>query len=138
MKLFNLLFVLLFTFSIANSKAPKNVNCNIIYDVVQVQPNYKKGAIDLYQYVNKEVVPLIVNCYLYKSSNLRTSFVIHFVVEADGKISDVIMPDDIIEKKCMQDVRTKILSMEGWTAGQLNDDYVCSRFKLPINLDNLK
>lgn len=109
-----------------------NNGCDTVYDLVETLPQYP-GEIDgLMNYLNDELVPVISNC-IERDSILTSSLRIILSVNTEGSVFAVDLTRVNATDECKRELREKILTMRGWTAGQKDGKPVCSQFHWPIS-----
>jgi len=90
--------------------------------------NEFKGLPD---YLTNELVPVIAEC-INRDEELITSLYIILTIDCNGKVIDATFPKHNLTSLCKDDLKQKLLTMDGWTAGQQNGFPVCSKFSWPI------
>jgi len=106
--------------------------CDTIYDFVDKMPQYDKDINGLMDYLNKELVPIISNC-MKRDGDLIASLHIVLTIDKNGKVIDATFPRPNLTDQCKSDLKKKLLTMTGWTAGQLKGENVCTHFYWPIS-----
>jgi hypothetical protein len=123
-KIFSLLFFLTTRLTIGQT-----TTCETIHKVVGTNPTYTKGTNDLFNYFNKELAPIV---YSSQNKELTTKLVIALTINADGKVIDAVFSKNYLTAECTTKLRTKLLTMTGWTSGRLNGKNVCSTYSWMI------
>ena len=119
-----MMLVLLFSFMTSTAQTKKN---NMVYDVVEVMPQYPGGQIAMLKYLMKNIK--------YPEQAMKKGIqgrvAVSFIVEKDGSISDVkpiLSVHPLLNKEAVRVVE----SMPKWTPGKHNGKPVRVRFNLPV------
>ncbi len=129
-KLFTLL---LFTAAVSMAYAQQpasnnNTDDDVIFSVVENEPEYPGGEKALYNYIIKNVK--------YPKSTLdkgiEGTVIVEFVVEKNGKISNVKAVKSVSPELDAEAIRV-ISKMPKWKPGVLRGEKVSTRWRLPIN-----
>ena len=105
--------------------------CSTVYDMVEKMPTYDNGANGLINYLNRDLLPIVGDCM--KRDGLIASLHIVLTIDEEGKVIDATFPRQDLTDQCKNDLRNKLLTMTGWTAGQLDGRNVCTHFHWPIS-----
>ena len=119
-----MMLVLLFSFMTSTAQTKKN---NMVYDVVEVMPQFPGGQIAMLQYLMKNIK--------YPEQAMKEGIqgrvTVRFIVEKDGSISDVkpvLSVHPLLNKEAVRVVE----SMPKWSPGKHNGKPVRVRFNLPV------
>lgn len=104
-------------------------NCDTIYNIVETMPGYDKG---LARYLMNDLIPVIGEC-IKRDSHIIASLYIALTIDTKGKVIDVDFLKPNLTRLCKAELREKLLTMNGWTPGQVNGQPVCSKFHWPIS-----
>lgn len=118
------MLVLLFSFMTSTAQTKKN---DIVFDVVEVMPQFPGGQIAMLQYLMKNIK------YPEQAvkEGIQGRVTVRFIVEKDGSISDVkpvLSVHPLLNKEAVRVVK----SMPKWTPGKQNGKPVRVRFNLPV------
>ena len=122
-----LLFLVLFLL-LSNPVSGQNSVCDSIYNLVDTQPQYKNGSMDLLKYVSRELVP-IINTYEELESMGKIRLVL--IIDKNGKVVDAHIKNNF-SQICKDTLINKILNMEGWLPAQYNNIKVCAEYVLAM------
>lgn len=119
-----MMLVLLFSFTTSTAQTKKN---NMVFDVVEVMPQFPGGQIAMLQYLMKNIK------YPEQAvkEGIQGRVTVRFIVEKDGSISDVkpvLSVHPLLNKEAVRVVE----SMPKWTPGKQNGKPVRVRFNLPV------
>ena len=109
----------------------KVVVCTI-YQKVDIDPKYYTGMVGLMEYFGKEVSPIISDC-MKQDKELVSKFIIRLVIDNKGTVIDATIQDDELTVDCKAQLRSKLLTMSGWTPGQMKTKTVCSYYNWIIS-----
>ena len=119
-----MMLVLLFSFMTSTAQTKKN---DMVFDVVEVMPQYPGGQIAMLQYLMKNIK--------YPEQAMKEGIqgrvTVRFIVEKDGSISDVkpvLSVHPLLNKEAVRVVK----SMPKWSPGKHNGKPVRVRFNLPV------
>ena len=119
-----MMLVLLFSFMTSTAQTKKN---NMVYDVVEVMPQYPGGQIAMLKYIMENIK--------YPEQAMKEGIqgrvTVRFIVEKDGSISDVkpvLSVHPLLNKEAVRVVK----SMPKWSPGKHNGKPVRVRFNLPV------
>lgn len=119
-----MMLVLLFSFMTSTAQTKKN---DMVFDVVEVMPQYPGGQIAMLQYLMKNIK--------YPEQAMKEGIqgrvAVSFIVEKDGSISDVkpvLSVHPLLNKEAVRVVK----SMPKWSPGKHNGKPVRVRFNLPV------
>jgi len=107
-------------------------DCDTVYNYSQVMPKYDKDIKGLSDYLIRELVPIIRDC-IKRDTEIIASLYIILSIDSSGKVIDATFPKDNLTLRCKDDLRAKLLTMTGWTAGQQDGQDVCCKFNWPIS-----
>lgn len=98
-----------------------------VYQVVEQMPEFPGGQAALMDYLKKNLrYPEIA-----RESEVQGRVIVRFVVNEDGKISDVVILRDI-GAGCSQEAKRVVSSMPKWAPGRQNGKVVKTYFTLPV------
>ena len=117
---------------IALNSYSQNIDCDSIYTYVETTPKYKNDLKDGSDLFVKEIIPIISDC-VERNKEIISRLNIELTIDKNGKVIDVIFSKSKMTKNCEDDLREKILKMEGWTAGTFNNEAICCKVKIPIS-----
>ena len=119
-----MMLVLFFSFTTSTAQTKKN---DMVFDVVEVMPQFPGGQIAMLQYLMKNIK--------YPEQAMKEGIqgrvTVRFIVEKDGSISDVkpvLSVHPLLNKEAVRVVE----SMPKWTPGKQNGKPVRVRFNLPV------
>jgi tonB family C-terminal domain len=119
-----MMLVLFFSFTTSTAQTKKN---DMVFDVVEVMPQFPGGQIAMLQYLMKNIK--------YPEQAMKEGIqgrvAVRFIVEKDGSISDVkpvLSVHPLLNKEAVRVVE----SMPKWTPGKQNGKPVRVRFNLPV------
>ena len=119
-----MMLVLLFSFMTSTAQTKKN---NMVYDVVEVMPQYPGGQIAMLKYIMENIkYPKQI-----MEEGIQGRVTVRFIVEKDGSISDVkpiLSVHPLLDKEAVRVVK----SMPKWSPGKHNGKPVRVRFNLPV------
>lgn len=95
-------------------------------------PKYDKDIKGLSDYLMKELVPIIGDC-MKRDTDMIASLYIILTIDSNGKVIDATFPKDNLTSLCKDDLKKKLLTMSGWTAGQKDGRPACCKFSWPIS-----
>ncbi len=103
------------------------VQSDPIYHVVEQMAEFPGGQAALMDYLKKNLrYPEIA-----RESEVQGRVIVRFVVNEDGKISDVVILRDI-GSGCGQEAKRVVSSMPKWAPGRQNGKAVKTYFTLPV------
>ena len=119
-----MMLVLFFSFTTSTAQTKKN---DMVFDVVEVMPQFPGGQIAMLQYLMKNIK------YPEQAvkEGIQGRVTVRFIVEKDGSISDVkpvLSVHPLLNKEAVRVVE----SMPKWTPGKQNGKPVRVRFNLPV------
>ena len=119
-----MMLVLFFSFTTSTAQTKKN---DMVFDVVEVMPQFPGGQIAMLQYLMKNIK------YPEQAvkEGIQGRVTVRFIVEKDGSISDVkpvLSVHPLLNKEAVRVVK----SMPKWTPGKQNGKPVRVRFNLPV------
>ena len=116
--------VLLFSFMTSTAQTKKN---NMVYDVVEVMPQYPGGQIAMLKYIMENIK--------YPKQAMKEGIqgrvTVSFIVEKDGRVSNVRLLRSVQSALDKEAIRV-VKSMPKWTPGKQNGKPVRVRFNLPV------
>lgn len=119
-----MMLVLLFSFMTSTAQTKKN---NMVYDVVEVMPQYPGGQIAMLKYIMENIkYPKQI-----MEEGIQGRVTVSFIVEKDGRVSNVRLLRSVqpaLDKEAIRVVK----SMPKWTPGKHNGKPVRVRFNLPV------
>ena len=119
-----MMLVLLFSFMTSTAQTKKN---NMVYDVVEVMPQYPGGQIAMLKYIMENIkYPKQI-----MEEGIQGRVTVSFIVEKDGRVSNVRLlrsVQPLLDKEAVRVVK----SMPKWTPGKQNGKPVRVRFNLPV------
>ena len=119
-----MMLVLLFSFMTSTAQTKKN---NMVYDVVEVMPQYPGGQIAMLKYIMENIkYPKQI-----MEEGIQGRVTVSFIVEKDGRVSNVRLLRSVqpaLDKEAIRVVK----SMPKWTPGKQNGKPVRVRFNLPV------
>jgi hypothetical protein len=127
------LLTILFFLTILTSWGQTTHSCETIYDFPQTLPQYTNNTTKgLMAYLSKKLVPILSGC-IKQDREVVTSMHIKLTIDKAGKVIAVDFPRLQASEYCKEKLRNEILTMTGWTAGQMDGKNVCSKFYWPIS-----
>ena len=124
-----LTFILLLT--VTKSYGQTN-GCDTIYNNPETMAQYKNDFKGLSDYLTNELVPIIADC-IKRDTEIIASLHIILTIDSNGKVVDATFPKHNLTLLCKDELKKKLLTMNGWTAGQNDGRPVCSKFIWPIS-----
>ena len=119
-----MMFVLLFSFMTSTAQTKKN---NMVYDVVEVMPQYPGGQIAMLKYIMENIkYPKQI-----MEEGIQGRVTVSFIVEKDGRVSNVRLLRSVQPSLDKEAIRV-VKSMPKWTPGKHNGKPVRVRFNLPV------
>lgn len=119
-----MMLVLLFSFMTSTAQTKKN---NMVYDVVEVMPQYPGGQIAMLKYIMKNIkYPKQI-----MEEGIQGRVTVSFIVEKDGRVSNVRLLRSVQPSLDKEAIRV-VKSMPKWTPGKQNGKPVRVRFNLPV------
>ena len=119
-----MMLVLLFSFMTSTAQTKKN---NMVYDVVEVMPQFPGGQTAMLQYMMKNIK--------YPKQAMKEGIqgrvTVSFIVEKDGRVSNVRLlrsVQPLLDKEAIRVVK----SMPKWSPGKQKGKPVRVRFNLPV------
>ena len=119
-----MMLVLLFSFMTSTAQTKKN---NMVFDVVEVMPQYPGGQTAMLQYMMKNIK--------YPKQAMKEGIqgrvTVSFIVEKDGRVSNVRLlrsVQPLLDKEAIRVVK----SMPKWSPGKQKGKPVRVRFNLPV------
>lgn len=106
--------------------------CDSIYSISDVPPKYYKNEQGLMHYVRNELIPIIGLC-VRREGDLIYSLFINLTIDCNGNVIDATFSKANLTIKCKEEVKAKLLTMTGWTAGQQGGKNVCCKYFIPIS-----
>ncbi len=102
-------------------------SCDTVYTTVDVQPSYAAGVAALMEYSGKRLTP-IISKYHHMDSELTAKLTMTLTIDIYGKVVDAVLSNHKLPRDCENEIRKQLLTMNGWTAGSVNGQKVCSKF----------
>ncbi|MBK7880564.1 MAG: hypothetical protein IPJ83_08415 [Saprospiraceae bacterium] len=127
LKILTVVFLLTVTKSFGQSNG-----CDTVYSYVEVMPKYDKDIKGLSDYLMKELVPIIGDC-IKRDTEIIASLIIILTIDSNGKVIGATFPKHNLTSFCKDELKKKLLTMNGWTAGQKDGLPVCCEFNWPIS-----
>lgn len=119
-----MMLVLLFSFMTSTAQTKKN---NMVYDVVEVMPQYPGGQIAMLKYLMENIkYPKQI-----MEEGIQGRVTVSFIVEKDGRVSNVRLLRSVQSALDKEAIRV-VKSMPKWTPGKHNGKPVRVRFNLPV------
>lgn len=119
-----MMFVLLFSFMTSTAQTKKN---NMVYDVVEVMPQYPGGQIAMLKYIMENIK--------YPEQAMKEGIqgrvTVSFIVEKDGRVSNVRLLRSVQSSLDKEAVRV-VKSMPKWSPGKQKGKPVRVRFNIPV------
>lgn len=119
-----MMLVLLFSFMTSTAQTKKN---NMVFDVVEVMPQYPGGQTAMLQYMMKNIK--------YPKQAMKEGIqgrvTVSFIVEKDGRVTNVRLLRSVQSALDKEAIRV-VKSMPKWTPGKHNGKPVRVRFNLPV------
>lgn len=120
------LFIMLNVFCFAQ----KNT-CEKIYDTPDTLAQYKSGKKDMHAYFQDKIMPILGDCIKQKLDVVH-SMTIKLTIDAIGKVNavEILKPD--LSEYCKTKLIAEFKQMQGWKAGIVGPEKVCSVFIYPV------
>ena len=119
-----MILVLLFSFTTSTAQTKKN---NMVYDVVEVMPQYPGGQIAMLKYIMENIkYPKQI-----MEEGIQGRVTVSFIVEKDGRVSNVRLLRSVQPSLDKEAIRV-VKSMPKWTPGKQNGKPVRVQFNLPV------
>jgi hypothetical protein len=106
--------------------------CDTVYNNPETMPLYKNDVKGLSDYLTNELFPIIADC-IKRDTDIIASLYIILTIDSTGKVIDASFPKRNLTSYCKDDLKKKLLTMNGWTAGRKDERTVCSRFNWQIS-----
>ena len=125
--------LLLFTAAVSMAYAQQPVSNNntdddVIFSVVENEPEYPGGEEAMYKFLSDNLVyPKAA-----REKGIQGKVIVEFVVEKNGKISNVKAVKSISPELDAEAIRV-VSKMQKWKPGVQRGEKVRSRWRLPIN-----
>ena len=119
-----MMLVLLFSFMTSTAQTKKN---NMVYDVVEVMPQYPGGQIAMLKYIMENIkYPKQI-----MEEGIQGRVTVSFIVEKDGRVSNVRLLRSVQPSLDKEAIRV-VKSMPKWSPGKQKGKPVRVRFNLPV------
>jgi hypothetical protein len=105
--------------------ASQTDSCAVVHRSVDDQPVYGSGMQALMEYFQKALMPVVSRD---ENKEQTTKMMIVLTIDANGRVTDVVLSRHMLCKKSEEELREKILSMPRWSPGRLNGKNVCCRY----------
>lgn len=105
--------------------------CDTIYDFVDTMPQYGKGEAALMKYIRNEFIPVVSDC-MKRDGELIASLRIVLIIDQNGNVVDATFPKNNTTSACKEEMKKKLETMAGWSAGRLNGKKICCYVTIPI------
>lgn len=108
--------------------------CRNICDAPDEYPSFKKGKLELIEYVKVNLAPIIK--YYHKNDSIfkkYQSFAI--VVDENGTACDLDFFEMEYSEGCQASIRKLFLGKNAWIAGSKNDETVIARYRLTFKIE---
>ena len=118
-----------------NAKPIPNRDSRGVYSSADVMPSFPGGDDALMKYLKKNLKYPVAA----KTSNIQGKVFVAFVVNADGKVTDVtLLKKDKVGGGCDEEAIRIIQAMPAWTPGKLDGKNIPVQLNLPVQfkLDN--
>ncbi|MBL7787533.1 MAG: hypothetical protein JNM36_16630 [Chitinophagales bacterium] len=106
--------------------------CDTIHNSPHKMPMYDNDMIGLLQYLSNELMPFIAECR-QQDSIMISYLVIVLTIDDKGNVIDATFPKPDLPPTCTARLKQKLLTMQGWTAGEYNGMLVCSKYKWRVS-----
>lgn len=107
------------------------IGCDTVYNNPETMPQYRNDLKGLSDYLTMELVPVIADC-IKRDTSIIASLYILLTIDSNGEVIDATFPRPNLTTHCKDDLKQKLLTMGGWTAGQHDGRPVCSNYNWPI------
>ena len=134
MRHFFKILTIIFLLTVTKSYGQNN-GCDTVYSYVEVMPKYDNDIKGLSDYLMKELVPIIGDC-IKRDTEIISSLYIILTIDSNGIVIDATFPKHNLTLLCKDDLKAKLLTMKGWTAGQKDGQPLCCKFNWPISCLN--
>jgi hypothetical protein len=125
-------YTLLFLLACHYVNGQTSTPCDSIYKYPDTEAVYKGGAKDILDYVSKNIMPMINDCY--KSETKPLSYLkIHLTIDQSGKVTQAYLLNTEVPGTCRKQVQNELIKMEGWTSAKNAGKTVCSIRYVPVN-----
>lgn len=116
--------------NIPNQELSSTKTSNEIYSAVEEMPQFPGGAMEMMNYIQKN----IQYPQMAKEAGLSGKCYLKFIVAVDGTIKDIQIVKGVPGcKECDTEAKRVVSSMPNWKAGKQNGRAVNVFFNLPIN-----
>jgi hypothetical protein len=105
--------------------------CDTIYHFAEKMAQYPDGEAGLSQYFRKEIAPILSNC-IKRDEQIIASLYLLLTIDKKGNVVDAVVKRPQLTAECDEELRKKLLTMNGWIPAQLNKEAVCSYFLFPV------
>ncbi|WP_163319356.1 energy transducer TonB [Dysgonomonas sp. 520] len=100
-----------------------------VYLAVEQMPEYPGGFVEMMKYISQNLKYPAIDI----EDGIESHFIVNFVVNEDGTISDIDVTKPI-NRKLKENCTELIKAMPKWTQGKQNGQKVKVRYTLPINI----
>lgn len=108
-------------------------SCDTIYSDVDTMPSYGQGDFqEMYKYFMNEFFPVIGSC-MKQEKTMIASISIILTIDQQGKVIDATFPKPEITASCKENLKNKLLTMNGWKPAKKNGQPVCCYVSIPIS-----
>ena len=118
--------------TVTKSYGQTNNGCDTVYNNSETIPQYTNDFKGLSDYLTNELLPIITDCIKRDTKTIASLYII-LTIDSNGKVIDATFPKHNLTSICKDDLKKKLLTMNGWTAGQKDGRPICSKFNWPIS-----
>jgi hypothetical protein len=129
---YGVIFLLSTLFGLTNSAAQTTAPCDTIYKWADTMPVYRKGNKDILDYISQELTLVVSKC-MTRDSNFITSLYLVLTINHRGEVIDVQFTRPCLSPLCQDDLRKKLLTMQGWTSGKMQGVDVCTYSPIAVS-----
>lgn len=105
--------------------------CNTLSRSVDKAPAYPGGTVALARYMQKELMPVVNECYV-KDSVMITRLEMELMIDQKGQVLEVAFSGVSLPTACRERLRQRLLLMKGWDPARRKGVAVCSYYKWSI------
>jgi len=127
------IFLTLMVFTTGSPIFGQSVNrqCDTIFAVAEIMPQYQTGLKGLMDYLMTDLAPILSNC-CERDSILITSIYLTLTIDNYGEVTDVDFKRIQATEKCKKELKENLMNMTGWIPGKQGDISVCCKYFWPV------
>ena len=106
--------------------------CDTIYEVVEIEPQFKNGSQGLFDYIKSDITPILEKCNK-RDGEIISKMYVKLTINSLGNVIHVELKKMTGTKQCQTELKEKFLELIDWIPGKRNGHAVCSNYLLPIS-----